>query len=262
MSTTLAPPPPPPVAAPTTDARRRAGPPRDPPLGLAAAAPRMAPAGTRAGAAHRRGRGHHGRARARGQRAGHRPERLRLGQRPDRDRQSRAAAVSPRTWPPHDSSSARSRRSSTRACRCPGRSPRSICAPRTRTACSASRCCAWSPGSYPVGAERGGGDPGRRDDVQPEGRLDLVGQRAAAAGGRNRREPQGPAGRFRLGGPRSDQLPVERDAALQRQWQPGDELPSSSRVRHHPGDHVLRRATRRSSSAIRRSPSCCWPRSG
>ena len=138
--------------------RWRARPPRDPPLGLAAAAPRVAPAGAGAGAAHRRRRGHDGRARPRRQRAGHRSGRLRHRRRAGGHRRSRARPASPQTWPPPGTSSAPSRRSPTRPCRCRGRSPRSTCAPRIRTGRSAGRCCGWSPGSYPVGARRGGRD--------------------------------------------------------------------------------------------------------
>jgi len=65
MSTTLAPSPP--VRCPATRARWCAGPPSHPALGLATAAPRMAPAGPRAGLAHRRRRGDDGRARTRRQ---------------------------------------------------------------------------------------------------------------------------------------------------------------------------------------------------
>ncbi len=62
-------------------------------------------------------------------------------------------------------------------------------------------------GTLPGRSRPGGGDQGRRDDVQPEGRIELAGQRADAARGRHRREPQGLAGRVRVGGSRQIRSP-------------------------------------------------------
>ncbi len=65
---------------------------------------------------------------------------------------ARARTASPPIWRPSGSASARPRRSSTRACRSPGRSPRWICAPRTRTGRSASPMLRLVSGRYPSGA--------------------------------------------------------------------------------------------------------------
>ena len=132
-----------------------------------------------------------------------------------------ASGVVTRRWPPPGSGSAPSRPSCTRACRCRGRSTRSTCAPRTRTAAFSAADAA--PGLRPLpGRPRpGGGHQDGGDDVRPQGRLDVVGERAHAAGGRHRGEPQGPPGRVRAGRSGSDRGTVERDAALQRRQATG-----------------------------------------
>ena len=228
------------VAAPA-DARRRDRPPRDPALGVAAAASRMAPAGAGALAADRRRRGDDGRARRSSSISEHRPGRAAVPPTPGSRSQARARPASPPMWPRRGSGSARSRRSSTRACRCPGRSLRWTCAPRIRTGSFSKPMLRLVSGRYPAGRRRGGGHPGSRDDVQPEGRLGLDGQRARAARRRHRRKSQGFAGRFRAGGSRSDQLAVERDAALQLHHGTGPIHFRACRRRTAAGDHAIGR---------------------
>ncbi len=146
--------------------------------------------------------GDDGRARARRQRPAHRSGRVRHRERAGRDRRSRARAASPPIWPLPGSVSAPSRRSPTRRAG----------ARLGHAGRPASAGPAWR--LQQADAARGVGplscrEPARRpvtravgDDVRPEARLVVDGQRALAARRRHRREPQEFAGLFRPRGSR------------------------------------------------------------
>ena len=213
-----------------TGTRRGAGTPGDPPLGLAAAAPRVAPAGPRTRPARRRRRGDHRRARAGRQRAGHR------------------TSASSGTANPGSTSPIRAR---TRAL--------DVAAAEQRfgTVEAIAHADVPVPGSVnpvdlraqdPHGAfgapmlAPGVGQlpercrPGRGDAAVAATFSLAIGDSwpvngRTATSRRHRREPEGPAGRLRPGGSGADQLTVQPDPAHRLQWISGGPLSSAERHR-------------------------------